>query len=112
MAETAKKEQVKRATCWDPLHVQVADVESKSELLGKTVDMVTASNSPPGLVFLLNTGELLKTKETAHWPGFRLMRSQHGIVAQAQTSLEVKEFQGIETQSIQFSLFRFRGRTQ
>ena len=90
---------VKKSTCWDPLHLHVVDVEGKVEKLRETVDMVTSTSNPPSLLVMLNTGEMMKSKEAGYWPNYKLMRRTGGehsedIVAQAQFSLEFTEFQG------------------
>ena len=92
-------QKLRRASCWDPLQLQVVDVEGKSEVFSKTVEMVISSYNPPSVLFLLNTEDLMKSKVDGYWPNFKLMRrSEVGgkadIVAQIQTSLEVQEFQG------------------
>ena len=87
----------KKATCWDPLHLMVADVAGKPEIYSKTVDQVTTSSVAPSALVMLNAGEMVKkkTKEDEHWsPNFKLIRKSGGVLAQVQTSLQFQEFQG------------------
>ena len=87
---------IRRASCWDPLQLQVVDVAGRPEVFSKTVELVINSSSTPGVLFMLNTGELMKSKVDSYWPNFKLMKSvgKVDIIAQIQTSLEVEEFQG------------------
>ena len=103
-------QKLRRASCWDPLQLQVVDVEGKSEVFSKTVEMVISSNNPPSVLFMLNTEDLMKSKADGYWPNFKLMRKsdvggKEDIVAQIQTSLEVQEFQGIMLLCCLFILF-------
>ena len=94
--EALKK--LRKSSCWDPLSIHVVDVVGKPEVLSKTVDLMTASNSPPGLLIMFNTGEMMESKENGQWPNYRLVKRKgtggENIVAQVQFSLKVDEFQG------------------
>ena len=85
----------KKATCWDSLQLVVVDVDGKPEVFSKTVDQVTASSVAPSALMMLNTGEVVKTKEDEHWPpNYKCIRKSGGLLAQVQTSLQFQEFQG------------------
>ena len=85
----------KKATCWDSLQLMVVDVAGKPEVFSKTVDQVTASSVAPSAIVMLNTGEVVKTKEDEHWPpNYKFIRKSGGLVAQVQSSLQFQEFQG------------------
>ena len=95
--EALKK--TRKATCWDPLQLLVRDVAGEPGNFSKTVDQVTAASVAPSAVFLLNPGEVVKTKEDSHWPSYKLIRKtgeaqKQDILAQVQFSLQFEEFQG------------------
>ena len=91
--EALKK--TRKATCWDPLQLLVRDVAGEPGNFSKTVDQVTAASVAPSAVFLLNHGEVVKTKEDEYWPGYKVIKRQD-ILAQVQLSrdLQFQEFQG------------------
>ena len=101
--QEAQKEALKatrKATCWDPLQLMVVDVKGNPGQFSRTVDQLTAASVAPSALVMLNAGEVVKTKEDAHWPNYKLIRKtggakkQQDILAQVQFSLQFEEFQG------------------
>ena len=89
----------KKATAWDPLQLMLVDVAGQPGNFSKTVDQVTAATVAPTVLFMLNAGEVVKTKEDGHWPSYKLIRKtgeaqKQDILAQVQFSLQFEEFQG------------------